>query len=202
MLARIMNNSSKPSSSHQLDELIDVDRDIEIFKQNKLKLLNPQVLYNTGFFSSTAHLYRHYREEQLSVSEDDSENINLISKESMQEIQKRRMNLMHMGLVVIGLKGLTRKNLGTKVLITLYDSRWSESKRSIIGLTEVDMSNNGGIFYCSPDFMINSKEFGKYIKIGIQTKGYEEINCGNNLLVCVGFIGKLATNSSSRFKIK
>ncbi|KAG5606900.1 hypothetical protein H5410_028392 [Solanum commersonii] len=112
------------------------------------------------------------------------------------------MNLIHMGLVVIGLKGLTRKNLGTKVLITLYDSRWSESKRSIIGLPEVDMSNNGGIFYCSPDFIINSKEFGKYIKIGIQTKGYEEMNCGNNLLVCVGFIGKLATNNSSRFKIK
>lgn len=142
MLARIMHNSSRPSSSHQLDKLIDVDRDIEIFKQNKLKLLNPQVLYNTGFFSSTAHLYMHYREEQLSVSENDSESINLISKEFMQEIQKRRMNLMHMGLVVIGLKGLTRKNLGTKVLITLYDSRWSESKRSIICLTKVDMSNN------------------------------------------------------------
>lgn len=50
--------------------------------------------------------------------------------------------------------------------------------------------------------MINSKKFGKYIKIGIQTKGYEKVNCGNNLLVCVDFIGKLATNSSSRFKIK
>ncbi|KAG5590096.1 hypothetical protein H5410_040610 [Solanum commersonii] len=28
------------------------------------------------------------------------------------------------------------------------------------------------------------------------------MNCENNLLVCVGFIGKLATNSNSRFKIK
>uniref|UniRef100_M1CTF9 Zinc knuckle family protein n=1 Tax=Solanum tuberosum TaxID=4113 RepID=M1CTF9_SOLTU len=64
------------------------------------------------------------------------------------------------------------------------------------------MSNNGGIFYSNPDFMINSKEFEKYIKIGIQTKGYEEMSCGNNLLVCVGFIGKLAYNGSSRFKIK
>jgi len=57
MLARIMNNSSRPSSSHQLDELIDVDRDIEIFKQNKLKMLNPQVLYNTGFFSRQQLIY-------------------------------------------------------------------------------------------------------------------------------------------------
>lgn len=56
------------------------------------------------------------------------------------------MNLMHMGLIVIGLKGLTRKSLGTKVLITIYDDRWSDSKKSIIGLTEVDMSNNSKLF--------------------------------------------------------
>jgi len=60
-----------------------------------------------------------------------------------------------MGLIVIGLKGLTRKNLGTKVLVVVYDDRWSDQKKFILGLTEVDMTNNGGIFYISPDFMIN-----------------------------------------------
>jgi len=69
---------------------------------------------------------------------------------------------MHMGLIVIGLKGLTRKNLGTKVLIVVYDDRWSDQKKSIIGLTEVDMTNNGGIFYISPDFMINLEKMEKY----------------------------------------
>lgn len=78
------------------------------------------------------------------------------------------MTLMHMGLIVLGIKGVTRKNLGAKVLIVLYDDRWSDLKKSIIGLTEVDMTNNGGIFYISPDFLINIKEFGKNIKIGIQ----------------------------------
>lgn len=95
------------------------------------------------------------------------------------------MTLMHMRLFVLGIKGLTRKNLGAKVLIVLYDDRWSDLKKSIIGLTEVDMTNNGGIFYISPDFLINLKEFGNNIKIGVQIKGYEEMNNGCNLLMCI-----------------
>ena len=73
---------------------------------------------------------------------------------------------MHMGLIIISVKGLTRKNLGTKILIVIYDDRWSDLKKSIIGLTEVNMTNNGGIFHINPDLMMNLKEFGKHIKMG------------------------------------
>ncbi|CAN4094977.1 unnamed protein product [Withania somnifera] len=64
------------------------------------------------------------------------------------------------------------------------------------------MTNNGGIFYISPDFLINIQEFGKHIKIGLRTKGYEEMDTGKNLLICIGFIGKMALNSNTKFKIK
>ncbi|CAN4125222.1 unnamed protein product [Withania somnifera] len=64
------------------------------------------------------------------------------------------------------------------------------------------MTNNGGIFYISPDFLINIHEFEKHIKIGLRTKGYEEMDIGKNLLICIGFIGKMALNSNTRFKIK
>ncbi len=37
----------------------------------------------------------------------------------------------------------------------LYDDRWTDVKKSIIGVTEVDMNENKGIFYCSPDFMLD-----------------------------------------------
>jgi hypothetical protein len=63
------------------------------------------------------------------------------------------------------------------------------------------MNENKGIFYCSPDFMLDILEFGKHMKIGIQTKGYEGYN-GDNLLLCVGFLGKLLENSNSKFKVK
>ncbi|KAG5576620.1 hypothetical protein H5410_056754 [Solanum commersonii] len=64
------------------------------------------------------------------------------------------------------------------------------------------MTNNGGIFYISPDFMINLREFGKHIKIGIQTKGYEEMSSGTNLLMCIGFIGKVTSRSNTRFRLQ
>ena len=189
MLSRIINRP-KMNSRQQLELIVEVDKDIQLFQQNKLKLLSAKTLYNEGMFSM-AQLYKHYREEQLCVIGNDSASVNLISPESLRQIEKSNMSLMHMGLIVVGLKILTRKNLGTKVLVVIYDNRWPDLKRSIIGITEVDMSTNGGLFYCSPDYMINSLEFGKYIKIGIQTKWYEEITNENNLLICVGFIGKL-----------
>lgn len=151
---------------------------------------------------SMTQLYKHYREDQLCVIGKDNTSINLISSESLRQIVKSNMSLMHMWLIVVGLKGLIKKNLGTKVLVTIYDNRWSNTIRSIIGTTKVDMSTNGGLFYCSPEYMINSLEFRKYIKIGIQTKWVEEMNNGNNLLLCVEFIGKLSTNSSTKFRLR
>ena len=74
-------------------------------------------------------------------------------------------------------------------------------KKAIIGLREVDMTNNRGIFYISPDFMMNLNEFGNQIRIGIQTKWYEEMHSEKNLLMCVGFLGKMTDNSNTRFKL-
>ena len=63
-MSRILNRKTKEENNQQLDEIIDTDKDIQIFQQNQLNLLNPKVLYNTN---SKSQLYRHYREEQLSV---------------------------------------------------------------------------------------------------------------------------------------
>ncbi|MCF8704108.1 hypothetical protein L3055_11280, partial [Corynebacterium sp. MC-02] len=202
LITKIFSKKGRGEENSQLSEIIDVDKDIQTFKQNQLKLLDPKILYKANIFSRTHLLYRHYREEQISALKDNIVNLNLVNLDSMKTIKRTHMTLMHMGLIVIGIKGLARKNLGAKVLIVVYDDRWTDLKKSIIGLTEVDMTHNGGICYISPDFLINLNEFGSHIKIGIQTKGYEEMDKGNNLLVCLGFIGKMASNSSSRFKIK
>jgi hypothetical protein len=75
------------------------------------------------------------------------------------------------------------------------------NSKSMIGMIEVDMNENRALLYCSPDFMLNSKEFGEYIKIGIQTKDYESM-AGNNLLICLGFMEKLAQSSNTKYKVK
>lgn len=96
---------------------------------------------------------------------------------------------------------MTRKNLGCKTLVTLYDTRWNDIGRAMIASIEVDMNNNSGILYCSPDFMMSIKDFIKHIHIGIQTKGYKEANSGDNLLVHVAFLGRCTTNSRIKYKV-
>lgn len=123
--------------------------------------------------------------------------LNLVNPQSLKDIVFffKKMTLMHMELIVLGIKGLTRKNLGAKVLIVLYDDRCTYLEKPVIGSTEVNMTNNRRIFYISPNFLINLKEFGTHIEIEIQTKGYEEMNNGSNLLMCIGLLGKMTVNS-------
>ena len=52
-----------------------------------------------------------------------------------------------MGLIDIRVKGLIRKHLGAKVLITILDKGWqTDARNALIAAIEVDMSNNMGIF--------------------------------------------------------
>ena len=105
-LSRILSRRTPEENNQQLSEVIDVDRDIQIFQQNQLKLLNPKTLYNIGQFSRTTQLYRHYREEQLSAIGTKVTTTNLINPEALRQIKNTGRTLMHMGLIVIGLKGL------------------------------------------------------------------------------------------------
>ena len=66
---------------------------------------------------------------------------------------------MHLGLIVIGIKWLVRKNLGTKVLNAILDNGWRlNSRNALIAAIKVDMNDNRGIFYCSPAFSVNTKD--------------------------------------------
>lgn len=94
-----------------------------------------------------------------------------------------------------------RKKLGTKALITLYDSRWTNIARGMIASIEVDMSNNSGIFYCSTDFLTTIKDFIQHIHIGIETKGYEEVQVGDNLLISIAFIVRCTMTSKIKYKV-
>jgi hypothetical protein len=43
-------------------------------------------------------------------------------------------------MYIIEIKGMTRKKLGTKVLVTLLDKRWDTRNKSALGFLEGDMN--------------------------------------------------------------
>ncbi|KAK8957539.1 hypothetical protein KSP39_PZI001120 [Platanthera zijinensis] len=190
----------KPKKETVLEEVLDVEQDLVLYNNHQISLLNPKVLYHVGRFNFNTQLLRINREEELLVTNFPN-NIKLISQNTISQIKQTDKKLVHLGLIVIGLKGLARKKLGTKVLITLLDKRWqSDARKAMIAAMEVDMSGNKGIFYCSPDFMISIKDIDK-IELGIQSKGYEDFTGHSNLLINIGLLGKLTNNSTTKYKL-
>lgn len=111
-----------------------------------------------------------------------------MTKNSARQLLTRKHNYIYLGLIVFGLRGLTRKQIGGKVLLVLYDSRFSNKEKLIIGLVEIDMSNKLGITYLCPNFNMTIKDFVKHIKIVMQARGYD--NFQNNIQLVVIFLGK------------
>ena len=122
-LNRIIRRGSGSNSSSQtihLEEEIDVDRNINLYNQHQLDILNPRILYQTGIFNINTTLIRSSREESLRVV-DKTVTIDLLSPETIQKIKQSGKHFVHTGLIVIGIKALGRKNLGTKLLALILD---------------------------------------------------------------------------------
>ena len=200
-LNKILNR--RPGSSNQqivqLEEEIDLDRNINLYNQHQLDILNPKTLYQTGMLNVNTVLIRSSREESLRVL-DKTVTIDLFSPETIQKIKQSGKHFAHIGLVIIGIKALGRKDLGTKLLALLLDKSWkSNLKKAIFSGMEVDLSKNTALFYCTPGILKDIKDLHN-IKIALQTKGYENYD-GNNIVISVGVLGKASNRSGMKYKV-
>jgi hypothetical protein len=103
-------------------------------------------------------------------------------------------------MYLIGIKGMTRKKLGTKILVTLLDKRWDTINKASFGFLEGDMDENNLITYIAPNLMMPVQEFIEKMSFDFQTKCYEEFK-GTNLLISIEFIGRLTNKSRTIYKV-
>lgn len=59
-----------------------IDKDLRIFQQNQLNLINPRILYDTRYFTRNNQLYRQYREALISATGKEIATMNLVNTES------------------------------------------------------------------------------------------------------------------------
>lgn len=190
---------SKADDIDSLEEVIDLERDLERYQKDTLRKIKPQQVYHMGLFEGRGGLYRISREVELSVVTHPVE-LRIVSKNIETELKYCGYKYIHQGMYIIGVKGMTRKKLGAKVLITLLDKRWGSVDKASLGFMEGDMNENRLITYIAPDLMMPVKEFIDKMSLGFQTKGYEEFK-GTNLLVSIEFIGRLTNKSSSKYRV-
>ncbi|KAF3773342.1 Polyprotein P3 [Nymphaea thermarum] len=66
---------------------------------------------------------------------------------------------------------------------------------------EIDLNQGAEIIYLVPDTYMSIRDFQKYLCVGIQTRGYEDMTEGDNLLVSIAVVGRLSNNDQGRYNL-
>jgi hypothetical protein len=118
-----------------------------------------------GIFESMSGLYRISREVELSVLNNPVD-LRIESKQFKNSLRYAGYKYIHQGMYIIEIKCMTRKKLGTKVLVTLLDKRWDIINKATLGFVKVDMNENSLITYIAPDLVMLVREFIEKMSFG------------------------------------
>lgn len=202
-LSRLIDRPNTSIRDYRLEEIVNIDRDVSLFSNDELNSLNPSRLYSQGIFNNSTGLFRYLREVEFYSPNNVEIRLNFITPEAATEIKRKNNHTyIHMGLVILEIRGLARKKTGGKTLICSYDNnRFGTPNEVMIDIIVVDMNNNVVVAYIVPDITMTLNDLEKHTKIFVQAKRYENFK-GENLCLSIIFPGKIMANIETRFKIK
>lgn len=205
-LARQVSRRFSSPSHSALVEILDPEQALEEFRREGLVALQPRELYNSQYQvrGRTLFLQRHSF-QRASVLEGNTLSLPVYGPEvanvGIPNVQPESL-YVHPGVFVMGIKHLGRKQAGGKVLLVLRDTRRTDENKSVLGCMELDMSQNAVLAFCNLDFVLSWSDAKKYIKIFVQTKGFEDMIAGENLEIMIAYCGRLGTTSSMQYQIQ
>ena len=97
---------------------------------------------------------------------------------------------MHLGIILIEIIRLHRKEIGPLVSINLLDTKNNIIGISLLSNAWVNMNQNYEVIGCIPQFCIDLKKFIEKIKITKNIKGYDMKLESKNLSITIWFVGK------------
>ena len=105
---------------------------------------------------------------------------------------------MHLGIILIGIIGLHRKEIRAFININLLDTRNNTVGWTLLASAKVNTNQNYAVIGCILQFCIDLKEFIEKIKIIVNTKEYDMELESKNLSIAIGFIGKITNALKSK----
>ncbi|CAL9012510.1 unnamed protein product [Prunus brigantina] len=122
-------------------------------------------------FNSTTHVKT---VEQVYALSKEHESCQLINLDSIKKHKLDGNNFLHIGLVQVAVKPLTRLGLQAFILLCLRDARFTEFNDSVLGMIESSLCNGPVHFDCYPDFTVslNDPHILKTLTLNIKTFGY------------------------------
>ena len=158
-----------------------------------------EVLYQVGWNQSRNRVYQHNSDERILVVGSQQLELPFITNESYERLRQSGFQHLHIGMIMVRLSTLHRRNAGVNALVVFRDTRWSDD-RSIISTMEIDLTGGAQLAYTAPDLMMSIHDFFNHIQLVVQTHRYDNWQAGeSNLLISRSLIGRLSNDSFTRF---
>lgn len=102
-----------------------------------------------------------------------SKTFSLVNKDFINSFRKKQHKFLHLGLVQVAIKPLTRVGLGAPIIVCLRDYRLRDFKDSLLAMVETDLSNGPFYFNCFPSFSVSysDKANSHILIISVKTSG-------------------------------
>ncbi|KAH9791249.1 hypothetical protein KPL71_003680 [Citrus sinensis] len=105
------------------------------------------------------------------------ETINLFFEKSLNKLKEKNFNYIHIGLIQIGIKPLTKEGLDTSILAVLRDGRFISFDDSLLSSIESSLCKGPISFDCYPNITLSLKDKNilKSMILQIKTHNYHMI---------------------------
>ena len=152
-------------------------------------------LYQIGTFEFRKD-YRIKISENTHSIGSETETIELLDPKDLEQIQREKFKILHIGAIQVAAKPLTRLGLDKLICICLRDARHNQFQDSLLGLMQANTSFGPVYFTCYPNLELdcmNDKSIHKALTLNIQTKNYDMDPRSRNILIVYRVYYKVMT---------
>lgn len=173
MFKYIINKSSKKDSQFLKNfSEIEYDEKIEKMRAWDMPLVPNDKIYHIETFDFMSKKIIKNVERTIPIK-DHYETIQLFDPGIFK--YKDRYKFLHIGLIQVALKPLTREGLNVCLMVALRDCRHLKFDASLLGLIETSLCNGPVYFNCFPDFILSltDENLLQVLTLNKESKGYD-----------------------------
>ncbi|KAH9792313.1 hypothetical protein KPL71_004068 [Citrus sinensis] len=143
----------------------------------ELPKISKEQIYKTKKFDFLKSDYVIKTEERDITLSSPFETIHLFSEKSLKKLKEKNFNYIHIGLIQIGIKPLTKEGLDTSILAVLRDGRFISFDDSLLSSIESSLCKGPISFDCYPNITLSLKDKNilKSMILQIKTHNYNMI---------------------------
>ena len=99
----------------------------------------------------------------------------MFNRRSINEFLAKKISYLHIGLIQVAIRPLTRKGINASVLMCLKDARFKNFRTSILGMITSSLFDGPVYFNCHPDLILalDDPNIVKVLTLNILTSGYD-----------------------------